>query len=45
MFFYNPLYLVVFLVTLGISFAAQSYVKSTYRRYGQVPQRQRPHRA
>ena len=37
MFYLDPFYLMIFIVTLGISFAAQSYVKSTYNRYGRVP--------
>lgn len=34
--FLDPLYLLLIIATLAISFAAQSYVKSTYRKYGQV---------
>jgi uncharacterized protein len=37
MFYLDPLYLMIFLITLGISFAAQMFVKSTYARYGRVP--------
>lgn len=37
MFYLDPLYIMIFLVTLGISFAAQMYVKSAYSRYGKVP--------
>ena len=37
MFYLDPFYLMIFIVTLGISFAAQTYVKSTYNRYGRVP--------
>jgi Zn-dependent membrane protease YugP len=37
MFYLDPFYLMIIIVTLVISFAAQSYVKSTYNRYGRVP--------
>lgn len=35
-FYFDPLYLLLFVVTLAISMGAQSYVTSTYRKYSKV---------
>ena len=34
--FLDPLYLLLFVITLGISLAAQAFVRSTYRKYERV---------
>ncbi len=36
MFYLDPFYLMIFLLTLAISMAARFYVTSTYRKYSQV---------